>query len=252
MKYGLDKWTMTPAPRDRAALRLLCFHHAGGGAYGYRPWVGRLRADVELVAVQLPGRENRREEPLLHDADAVLDGLVRALEGALPGPYAVFGHSLGATLAHRLACRVRRTGELAAPVRLFLSAARPPRLAAPDEPAFEPLSESDAIAQLKRFGGTPAAVLEDPDLLRAFLPALLADYEILGRLRRSDEPPLDIPFTLIKGDEDPTLKWRHLAEWRGLSSAPAATHVLPGGHFYPPSSQTALLDILNAELGNYI
>lgn len=252
MRLGPEKWTLTPAPRGGAALRLLCFHHAGGGAYGYRTWVGGLRSDVELVAVQLPGRENRLQEPPLHDADAVLDGLVPALQGALPGPYVVFGHSLGAMLAHRLACRVRRTGELPAPTHLFLSAARPPKPAAADEPAFEPPSEDAAVEQLKRYGGTPAAVLADPRLLRAFLPALLADYEILRRLRREDEAPLDTPFTLFKGEEDPTLKPRHLAEWGALSSAPCVTHVLPGGHFYPPSSQSALLDILNAEMGDYI
>lgn len=49
MKLGADKWTLTPAPRQGAALRLLCFHHAGGGAFGYRPWVERLRTDVELI-----------------------------------------------------------------------------------------------------------------------------------------------------------------------------------------------------------
>ena len=103
---------MTPEPREGAALGLLCFHHAGGGAYGYRPWARRLRAEVELVAVQLPGRENRLGEALLHDADAVLDGLIRALEGALPRPYAMFGHSLGAMLAHRLACRVGLPGSV--------------------------------------------------------------------------------------------------------------------------------------------
>ncbi|MEO8114923.1 MAG: alpha/beta fold hydrolase [Phenylobacterium sp.] len=252
MHFGLNRWTITPQPRQGAALQLLCFHHAGGGAYSYRPWPQRLRPEVELIAVQLPGRENRHAEPLLHHAEAVLDGLIGALQGALGRRYAMFGHSLGAMLAYSLACRVRRTGELAAPVHLFLSAARPPKLAAVDEAPFEPPAEQDAIRQLRRLGGTPEAVFEDPGLLRAFLPALLADYEILSRLRRRDEPPLDIPLTLFKGDDDRTIRARHLEEWRRLSSAPSQAHSLPGGHFYPPASQASLLDTINAVMGGYV
>jgi len=253
MKPDVSKWILRPAPRPGAALRLLCFHHAGGGAYGYRSWIERLRTDVELIAVQLPGRENRYGEPLMRDADAVLDNLTPALQVALSGPYAVFGHSLGALLAHRLACRARRTAELSPPVRLFLSAARPPRLAQLDAPTFEPLADELVIDHLRRLGGTPAAVLDDPDLMRALLPALLADYQILAQLRRpTDEPPLDIPFTLFKGEADPTVRTRHLERWRALTSSPIVTHVLPGGHFYPPSSQATLLEILNAEMGDYI
>lgn len=252
MHFGLNRWTVTPQPREGARLQLLCFHHAGGGAYSYRPWLQRLRTDVELIAVQLPGRENRYAEPLLRDAEPVLDGLMAALQDAPLRRYALFGHSLGAMLAHRLACRVQQTGELAKPLHLFLSAAKPPRLAEPDAPPFEPPDELAAIEQLKHFGGTPDVLFEDPEFLRTFLPALLADYEILSRLRREDEAPLDIPFTLFKGDQDESIQPRHLARWRQLSSAPTLTHVLPGGHFYPPTSQSNLVEIINSEVAAYI
>ena len=134
MQLGRDKWTLIPQPRPGARLRLVCFHHAGGGAFGFRPWATRLRDDVELVAVQLPGRENRLGERPLPTAEAVLDHLVPALAEVLAGPYALFGHSLGAVLAYLCACRVRNAGVGRAPARLFLSAATPPEL----EPATEP------------------------------------------------------------------------------------------------------------------
>lgn len=253
MKPATSKWIMTPAPRQGAALRMLCFHHAGGGAYGYRNWVERLRTDVELVAVQLPGRENRYGEPFLTDADTVLDQLIPVLQDVVTGPYVMFGHSLGALLAHRLACRAKHTGQLRAPAHLFLSAARPPRVARSDGPEYTPPTQAVAVEHLRRLGGTPAAVLDDPHLMRTLLPTLLADYQILAQLRRDPEaPPLDVPFTLFKGDSDPTVKPRHLDAWLSLSSSPCSTYVLAGGHFYPPSSQAALLEILNAEMGHYI
>src|SRR4029453_18366937 len=57
-------WTMCFRPQAAAALRVFCFHHAGGGASSYRAWAGELPAWLELCAIQLPGREGRlREKP---------------------------------------------------------------------------------------------------------------------------------------------------------------------------------------------
>ncbi|WP_043225454.1 thioesterase II family protein, partial [Burkholderia glumae] len=46
-------------PRSDARVRLVCFHYAGSGASMFAPWAAALPDAVELLAVQLPGRENR-------------------------------------------------------------------------------------------------------------------------------------------------------------------------------------------------
>ena len=50
------------APNPSARMRLFCFPYAGGNAATYRPWAEALTADVELVAVDPPGRANRIHE----------------------------------------------------------------------------------------------------------------------------------------------------------------------------------------------
>ncbi|MDX9681378.1 thioesterase domain-containing protein [Pseudomonas protegens] len=42
--------------------RLVCLPHAGGSASFFNDWRGQLPADVELVSVQYPGREERLSE----------------------------------------------------------------------------------------------------------------------------------------------------------------------------------------------
>jgi surfactin synthase thioesterase subunit len=247
MKIGPNKWTLTFEPRPDARIRLLCFHHAGGGAYGYRSWVGRLRADIELVAVQLPGRENRYSEPALESADDILTGLIDAVGGSL-APYAVFGHSFGAILGYLLACRAQRTGELSSPTHLFLSGARPPIPNAEKPAEAQPLSDEALIRRLARLGGTPQAVLDDPKLLRAFLPALRADFQVLERHLPDHEAPLAMPFTLFRGADDRTIRPQDLAEWRGRSSAEVDDHALPGAHFYSSAGQAQVLAIINRTL----
>ena len=99
--HGLPFVEWNP-PRTAKAL-LVCLPHAGSGAFQFRPWQELLGPDVALLAVQLPGRENRwREEPATGMAQ-VLDELVPALASRLDLPYAVFGHSMGALVGYELA-----------------------------------------------------------------------------------------------------------------------------------------------------
>jgi surfactin synthase thioesterase subunit len=227
-------------------MRLICFHHAGGGAYAFRPWAAALPAAVELVAVQLPGRENRRGEAPLRSAQAVLDGLAPVLEeDTLDRPSAFFGHSLGAVLAYLTALRLQAGGRAPTLARLFLSAAGPP----PDAPSGDPpLSDAAVIRQVSRLGGTPRAVLDDPALMRAFLPTLRADFELLASCAAPQPAPLAAPLTLLAGTDDRTLDARTLDAWAARTTAPVERRLFPGGHFYLQGAAADVLNLLSERL----
>jgi medium-chain acyl-[acyl-carrier-protein] hydrolase len=248
MQVGRDKWTLTPAPRPDARLRLICFHHAGGGAYGFAPWARRLRADVELVAVQLPGRENRAGEPAMTSVEAVLDAVEAALGETLDRPYALFGHSLGAVLAYLFACRAQGLGAGGAPTRLFRSAAIPPPLRDDENATPAAISDAALIRKLTRLGGTPAAVLEDPRLLKSFLPALRADFDLLSRCVYDGGPPLPMPATLFRGRDDRSVSAAEFEGWRERFAALPDEHLFSGGHFFIHDAQARVLEIINERL----
>src|SRR5213596_599497 len=67
------------ARRADCRHRLICFPHAGGGARAYSDWVHELPAEIEVTAVQLPGRQNR----LIEDPATEVVPLVRELLRAL-------------------------------------------------------------------------------------------------------------------------------------------------------------------------
>ncbi|MDC6133178.1 thioesterase domain-containing protein, partial [Burkholderia gladioli] len=88
----------------------------------FAPWAAALPDEVELLAVQLPGRETRLDEPLRHAMEEVAPPLAEALAPWLDLPYAMFGHSTGAPAPlrrpSRRACRgTARSGSRAAPPR---------------------------------------------------------------------------------------------------------------------------------------
>ena len=120
-------WLLRFAPRPQTGVRLFCFSYAGGGAALYRPWLDALSPDIELCAVQLPGRENRLREPPFASLTALVDALVPALRPHLDRPFAFFGHSMGALVAFELARALRSRGD-EQPSHLMLSGRRAPHL----------------------------------------------------------------------------------------------------------------------------
>src|SRR3954471_165510 len=94
--------------RPDAAVRLVCFPHAGGTASFFRQWSELVPEAVEVVALQYPGREDRLAEPLVPTMDELADQLAEDV-ASLAGPTVLFGHSLGASVAYEVARRLAVT-----------------------------------------------------------------------------------------------------------------------------------------------
>ncbi|WP_353947402.1 alpha/beta fold hydrolase (plasmid) [Streptomyces sp. HUAS MG91] len=212
--------------------RLFCFPHAGGSATAYLQLARSLPSAFDVVSLQYPGRQDRyREEPFTE-----LDDLVGAVAEQLAGevaadperPYALFGHSMGALVAFETARLLARDG-LPRPQRLFLSGR-----GAPDgrDSAFGRFDDADVLADVRRLGGTEQAMLDDPEILEIVLPALRADYRILGTFTWRGGEPLDVPLTALTGDSDPMTTVDDMWTWRAHTSRDFGLKVFPGGHFY--------------------
>jgi pimeloyl-ACP methyl ester carboxylesterase len=117
-----------PSPADR--LRLFCFHHAGGGASAFRGWQDVLAPGIAVYPVQLPGREGRVRERRITDLTTVVTEIEEALGPWLDRPYAFYGHSMGALIAHALTGRLLVAGKRL-PERLLVGAFPGPMLGAP-------------------------------------------------------------------------------------------------------------------------
>src|ERR1700722_458046 len=113
-------WLLPHEGTARYRLRLFCFHYGGGTASIFHDWRDDIDPRVQLVAVQLPGRGTRFQEPLLYRATAIVDALVAELTHWLDRPYVLFGHSLGSLLAYEVACALRARG-LPTPCELIAS-----------------------------------------------------------------------------------------------------------------------------------
>ena len=212
-----------------APVSLLCLPCAGASATMYLRWRRLLPSWVRLVAVELPGRGARMGEPLVRDFNEQVQRLCDEQQQALQGRYALFGHSMGALLAHGIA---RRQHVLArpAPGALFVSASPAP--ARRDPARFAGLDNRQALLDdMRRQGGTPAEVFDNEELLGLTLSVLSADYQVCASFRPEVGPPLDMPVQAFGGRHD-DIAPDALEAWREATSAPSTVHWFDGGHFY--------------------
>jgi len=232
------------APENK--LRLFCFPWAGGGALPYRAWSEPLEPSACVVPVRLPGRESRASEPPFERMEPLVGALLEQIRPFLGAPFAFFGHSMGAGIAFELARALRRAG-LPLPQSLHVSGARAPQFRLNHVPPPEPTLR-DFIEELRRLEGFPPSVLNQPELLKLALPALLADARLYRTYVYTPEPPLDVPVYAYGGDADPNVTAAHLEAWREQTTSHFERAEFPGGHFYLESALPALLATLRAHL----
>ncbi|WAL67948.1 alpha/beta fold hydrolase [Amycolatopsis cynarae] len=250
MNAKTSRWVRRFHPSDEAAVRLVCLPHAGGSATAYFPFsraANEIGLAAEILAVQYPGRQDRRGERCFDDVGAMADAIAEDLGLWQDRPMALFGHSMGATLGYEVARRLETRG--ARPLGLFASACR-----APSAQRIEYVHQRDdegLIAALKELSGTDSAVFGDDELLRMVLPAVRGDYTAVETYRHRAGRELDCPIQVLVGDTDPVTDLPEAQAWRAHTTGGCAVEVFPGGHFYLGAQLGGVLTTVAARLRDW-
>lgn len=218
--------------QNQPLLRLVCFTWCGAGASVYRRLALSLPQPVELLAVQLPGREERFSEPKLLRMEQIIAHVLPDIMQLDDLPLVFFGHSMGALVAYETAMALKaKTGR--EPALLVVSGHGSPDSRDHCKQQWHTASEEDFIANIGQLGGTPPAILADRAMMRMLMPALKSDYEVLETwVRQPRTETLSCPLVACAGNADKEVSESTLLAWQDYSSGPFTSHWFNGDHFY--------------------
>lgn len=213
-----------------AAVRLVCFHFAGGSAQSFLPWRDEFQGGCELIAAELPGRTRRYNESFYPSIAVAVEKLAQSYL-KLPRKRTIFyGHSLGALLAYETTRLL--SDHDCAPEHLILSSRSGP-VNFPVSIGLPELSDDSLLTYLKNLEGTTEAVLENKTLMKVMLPIIRSDLEIIYGYQHDDSTKVTIPVEVIGAIDDQHCPFESLMDWKNITDNSFRLHMIPGGHFSP-------------------
>ncbi|MCU1729673.1 alpha/beta fold hydrolase [Pseudomonas sp. 7P_10.2_Bac1] len=212
----------------QARARLVCLPHAGGSASFFRPWLAHLPGDIDLLAVQYPGREERFNETHIPCLASLAEHIAHALLALPARLLLLFGHSMGAALAYAVGLRLEAAGLGAAHV--FVSAHPPPHR----QPSSDLHRQDDAalIADILRQDAEAAGLWANPQLRALFLPTLRSDYQAIETWRPARLAPLAAPIDVLLARDDAEVSLDQARAWADLTAHTPDIRLFDGDHFY--------------------
>lgn len=218
------RWLCALREPERPRHRVLLLPHAGAGPYALGRLVAMLPESAEVLVAALPGREHRLAEPPRSRLADVLDGVQAELLDRAPLPTVVFGCSVGALLAVRIAERLPQS------CSGVVVASQTP--GGHERPVLYAEGERELLRIFTEAGDTPPAVLADDDIRASLLVRLQADLRLGAEAEWGfADIRLQVPVTVLGGLHDPLAPARHLHGWALHTTGECRVVMLSGGHF---------------------
>jgi medium-chain acyl-[acyl-carrier-protein] hydrolase len=241
-----NSWIVRHTPLIQPSLRLFCFPYAGAGSSIFRTWGKQFPSDIEICAIQLPGRENRIREPLIENLSSLSENLLPALLPYLDRPFAFFGHSLGALICFELSRQLKQQNA-PTPLHLFVSARHAPQIPSKNKPIHQ-LPDIEFIEALRCYNGTPKSILQNAELMSILIEILRADLKINETYIYTQTKPFNFPISAFGGLKDNLVNIQALQSWSDRTTNKFTLRMYPGDHFFLKEQQDRILQAIAEDL----
>lgn len=226
-------------------VQLFCLPFAGGSANFYNEFKKYLSDNIELFPIELKGHGRRLSEECNYVMrDIVNDAVNEILKVISLEPFAIFGYSMGATVCYEsyklLLSKIKRK-----PVHMFFAANSPPHERESNSDCHL-WSNSEFLNKMKKLGGIPDEVLNEPELLNMILPILKADVQAENEYDCDFPLKVDCNISVIYSPED--VEQQVIAGWKNYTKGSSYFYPFSGNHFFIKSNLKYVVDIINKTL----
>ena len=206
-----------------------------------------MKPEIEVWAALPRGRGMRFREKAFLSLEEAVEEYLSALKPFLDAPFAFYGHSLGGLVSFELTLRLQAEG-FPTPERVFVGATAPPHLGLIHEEIHH-LGDAEFVTAIQeRYGGIPAEVLNEPELLEIFIPPLKADFAAYERYRFEGSGRMTCPVTAFAGLDDSGVAPALVEEWERHTEAGFSFMTVPGDHFFLSTSGETVLATIRESL----
>jgi surfactin synthase thioesterase subunit len=232
-----------PYRKAGSGAEVFAFPHAGAGSTVFSALRQAFSGtELCLVPAVLPGRERRLRDAPHHDMESLLaefeDMATQDGFSAFTGKYALLGHCSGALVAYEIA-RLLERSPCRNPALLVVISSLPPQLVR--DTGISRLPTRELFARTASMGGTPDALLNDPDFLEMLERPLRADWQLSDGYRHRLGVRLATPVLAICGENDPELSAAEVELWREWTIGDFSTMELQSDHWALNEATSAVL-----------
>ncbi|MCP9212500.1 thioesterase II family protein [Streptomyces sp. NEAU-Y11] len=239
------RWIRKLNSADTPKARLILLPHAGGSANSYFQFA-RGFAELDVHAVQYPGRQDRRHEPFRDTIEELADEIAELIGDWNDLPVVLMGNSMGALVAFEVTHRLEAKGK--PPLALFACGRVAPTLRK-DEGTH--LKGNDAFLQeMALLGGMGHQLLQDEEILDIILPPMRADYRLAETYCASSATQVSVPVHVHIGRADPKVNEPEAAEWKRSTTGEFTLETHEGGHFFFTDNGARLTAAINGALND--
>ena len=227
---GSDAWLVKFRHNSKARMRVFYFPYAGGSASAFSGMETNFPGDVDVFAIQAPGREQRFHEQPISSLDLYVSQVIKSISPYLSIPFLFVGYSNGSLIAYEVARRLQCLYGVA-PVHLTLAARRAPNLP-PLRPAMSGMNYDDMLSELRRYSRVPEEFLQDEKIMSIFIPMLKADFALCDVTSFATTPRLKLDATIFWGKQDEDTSEEGIQAWQDLIDGELNIVQFQGGHFF--------------------
>ena len=189
-------------------------------------------------------------QPLMTDLNMLVRDIYMQVRDKLDqGNYTIYGHSMGALAGCLLARKIVEHGHTP-PLHVFVSGTTGPSAQSRDEKKRHLLGKKEFIEEIRALNGSPEEILQNEELINYFEPILRADFTATENYTYEDGEPLDIPFTVITGNDE-AMTMEDIYLWQKETTYKIDFIQFPGNHFFIFKYAREILSIIAKKLLAY-
>ena len=216
-------------------MKLFCIPFAGGSSLSYIDWVSKLKDDVQIIPVELPGRGYRYDEKRKQSFEEVVEDIFLFINERVDlkdeqDEYALMGHSMGALLTYELYYRIEQE-KLRLPQYMIMSAINLPSQFSCENVLKMNMTEFEEY--ILSMGGFPKGILENETNKKMIIDGIYCDYCILGSYKyRKHQKLIECDSYILCGSKDNIVEEIEVSKWGEFFINPVKQIKIKGGHFF--------------------